>query len=292
MLPIIDIETRSKIAIISKIYNLNATEPEKSGQRDYRFFIMRGVLMAQKRMFNKSITNSSRFLMMPLGTQALYFHLGMNADDDGFCEHFTIMRMTESKPDDLKILQAKGFVHVFDERVLVIRDWHENNYLRSDRYNQSKYLEMYKSEIDSLNECLPVGIPDVNQWDTQIRLDKISIDKNSKDKISKDNPASGDTKAGKTRKLTDEQITHRNAIIDLIKNKYKENTKNGDEYNIDGREGRAIKDLIKFPMKDIERKLKELVYRSKDKPEYFWISASCLMSNWNKLSEVKDRYDN
>jgi hypothetical protein len=179
MLPIIDIDTASKIAIISKIHYSEATRPEQSGQRNSGFFIYRRVLMAQKRMFNKSITNSSRFLMMPIGTQALYFHLGMNADDDGFCEHFTIMRMTESKPDDLKILQAKGFVHVFDERVLVIRDWHENNYLRSDRYNQSKYLEMYKSEIESLNECLPVGVPDVNQWDTQIRLDKIRLDKNS-----------------------------------------------------------------------------------------------------------------
>jgi hypothetical protein len=73
-------------------------------------------------MFSKTITNSSQFLMMPQSSQNLYFHLGMNSDDDGFCEHFTVMRMTDSKPDDLKILQAKGFVHVFDDRVLVIRD--------------------------------------------------------------------------------------------------------------------------------------------------------------------------
>ena len=76
--------------------------------------------MAAKRMFSKSITNSSLFLMMPQSSQNLYFHLGMNADDDGFCEHFTIMRMTESKPDDLKILQAKNFVYVFDDKVLII----------------------------------------------------------------------------------------------------------------------------------------------------------------------------
>jgi hypothetical protein len=83
--------------------------------------------MAQRRMFSKSITNSSRFLMMPESSQNLYFHLGMNADDDGFCEHFAVMRMVGSKPDDLKILHAKGFVNVFDDHVLVIMDWKENN---------------------------------------------------------------------------------------------------------------------------------------------------------------------
>lgn len=124
--------------------------------------------MAQRRMFSKTITNSSQFLMMPQSSQNLYFHLGMNADDDGFCEHFTIMRMTESKPDDLKILQAKNFISVFDDRVLVIIDWKENNYLRSDRYTPSKYLEVYKQELLDLS----LGIPTVSKMATQDRLGK------------------------------------------------------------------------------------------------------------------------
>lgn len=124
--------------------------------------------MAQRRMFSKSITNSSQFLMMPQSSQNLYFHLGMNADDDGFCEHFSIMRMTDSKPDDLKILQAKSFVNVFDDKVLVVIDWKENNYLRSDRYTPSKYLEVYKKEIKRLSS----GIPKVDNVATQVRLGK------------------------------------------------------------------------------------------------------------------------
>lgn len=107
-------------------------------------------------MFSKTITNSSQFLMMPQSSQNLYFHLGMNADDDGFCEHFALMRMTDSKPDDLKILQAKGFVSVFDDKVLVITDWKENNYLRADRYTASKYLEVYKEEMARLSSGIPV----------------------------------------------------------------------------------------------------------------------------------------
>ena len=103
--------------------------------------------MATRRMFSKTITSSSAFLMMPNSSQNLYFQLGMNADDDGFCEHFSIMRMIEAKPDDLKILQAKGFVQVFDDKVLVITQWKENNYIQKDRYTPSKYLQIYKEEI-------------------------------------------------------------------------------------------------------------------------------------------------
>ena len=142
---------------------------------------IRSYNMANRRMFSKTITSSSRFLMMPSSSQNLYFQLGMNADDDGFCEHFTIMRMIEAKPDDLKILHAKGFVQVFDDRVLVIMDWKENNYLRNDRYTPSKYLEIYKNDIKSLSS----GIPDGYQMDTQVRLGKVRLGKVSKEK--KDN---------------------------------------------------------------------------------------------------------
>jgi hypothetical protein len=143
--------------------------------------------MAQKRMFSKTITSSSRFLMMPHSTQNLYFHLGMNADDDGFCEHFTVMRMTESKPDDLKILQVKDFVHVFDERVLVILDWKENNLIRLDRYTASKYLEIYKYELSQIehgNLMATNGIPDDNQWLPQVRLGKVRLGKVRLGKVS------------------------------------------------------------------------------------------------------------
>ena len=40
--------------------------------------------MAERRMFSKTVIDSDVFSDMPLTTQALYFHLGMRADDDGF----------------------------------------------------------------------------------------------------------------------------------------------------------------------------------------------------------------
>jgi len=137
--------------------------------------------MAQRRMFSKVITNSSRFLMMPQSAQNLYFHLGMNADDDGFCEHFTIMRMTESKPDDLRILQSKEFVKIFDDKVLIVLNWKENNYVRSDRYTPSRYLKIYKEELELLSG-IPIGIPNDNQRLTQDRIGKDRIGKDNTDK--------------------------------------------------------------------------------------------------------------
>jgi uncharacterized phage protein (TIGR02220 family) len=120
-------------------------------------------------MFSKTITNSSEFLMMPDSAQNLYFHLGMNADDDGYCEHFTIMRMTDSKPDNLKILAAKKFVYVFDDKVLIITDWKENNLIRSDRYNPSKYKEIYSG--------IPNGNQRYDEREPQVRLGKVRLGK-------------------------------------------------------------------------------------------------------------------
>jgi len=140
--------------------------------------------MAQRRMFTKAITNSSEFLMMPPTAQLLYIHFGMNADDDGFCEHFSIMRMTDSKPDDLRILQARKFVRVFDDKVLVITDWKENNYIQKDRYTPSKYLKVYKEELKQLGSSVNTGesgdcTQDVYNMDTQVRLGKVRVGKNT-----------------------------------------------------------------------------------------------------------------
>lgn len=67
--------------------------------------------MAVKRMFSKKIIDSDAFLEMPLTTQALYFHLNMRADDDGFIGNpKTIQRLIRASEDDLKLLIVKGFL--------------------------------------------------------------------------------------------------------------------------------------------------------------------------------------
>lgn len=124
-------------------------------------------------MFDKTITNSDDFLEMPMSSQVLYFHLSMNADDDGFINNWkSIMRMAGTKEDDLKVLIAKQFIIPFDSGVIVIKHWRINNYLRSDRYVETKYKEE-KSKL-ALDDSL------VYQLDTsgQPRIDKNRIDNN------------------------------------------------------------------------------------------------------------------
>lgn len=129
-------------------------------------------------MFNKSITNSSKFLKMPMSSRLLYYDLGMNADDDGFVEHFMVLRMTGASQQDLGVLELNGLVKVFDDNVLWIKDWKDNNYIQKDRYQPSKYLAIYN--LDTL--C----IQNVYTGKDSIELDKNSIEyKKNKKKFNK-----------------------------------------------------------------------------------------------------------
>ena len=134
--------------------------------------------MAERRMFAKTIIDSDAFLDMPMSTQALYFHLSMRADDDGFINNpKKIQRMIGATEDDLKLLIAKNFIIVFESGVIVIKHWKIHNYIRNDRYKPTVYQE----EKDQLelkdNGAYTLGIPNGYQMETQVRLGKDSIGK-------------------------------------------------------------------------------------------------------------------
>ena len=152
--------------------------------------------MAERRMFAKTIIDSDAFVDMPTSARLLYFDLGMRGDDDGFINApKKIMRMTGASDDDMKLLIAKKFVIPFENGVVVIKHWKIHNYIRSDRYVETKYKE--QKALLSLDEnnsytldtpCLPDGIPSDNQavdgGYTQVRLGKDSIGKDSIDKTT------------------------------------------------------------------------------------------------------------
>lgn len=95
--------------------------------------------MAQKRMFDKGLLETDAFMDMPMPTKALYFLLGMEADDEGFVSPTRVMRIYGGNADDLKVLIAKNFVIQFESGVIVITDWHENNWLDTRRIKETKY---------------------------------------------------------------------------------------------------------------------------------------------------------
>jgi hypothetical protein len=156
--------------------------------------------MAERRMFSKQIIDSDAFLDMSLSTQALYFHLSMRADDDGFINNpKKILRMIGGSDDELKMLLAKKFIITFESGVIVIKHWKMHNYIRNDRYIPTVYSEelsrltLKDNKSYSLNIS---GIPYVNQTDTksislvdnldtQVRLGKDRSDKDSIDSTDK-----------------------------------------------------------------------------------------------------------
>lgn len=146
--------------------------------------------MAQRRMFSRKITETDHFLEMPLSSQALYFHLNMGADDEGFIDKAkTIQRTIGASDDDMKLLIAKGFLIPFESGVVVIRHWRIHNYIQADRFqatihqNEKEQLEFDKLKIASikpLNQC----IQNVYKMDTQVRLGEDSLDKDRLDKVN------------------------------------------------------------------------------------------------------------
>ncbi len=98
--------------------------------------------MAQRRMFSPQITESDAFIEMPLSSQALYFHLCMNADDDGFIKNpKSIQRLVGGKDKDYKTLADKRFIFCFPSGVSVIKHWRMHNLLRKDRYKETVYVD-------------------------------------------------------------------------------------------------------------------------------------------------------
>ena len=152
--------------------------------------------MAERRMMSKSIIKSDTFLDMPATTQNLYFHMLLDADDDGFINApKSIMRMIGAKDDDMKVLSAKQFVIPFESGVVVIKDWKIHNYIQNDRYKPSTLperdlLNIQKDKTYTLKS-------DVSRMDTECiqtvsigkdRLGKVRLGKDriGKDRVGKD----------------------------------------------------------------------------------------------------------
>ncbi len=171
--------------------------------------------MADRRMFSKTIIDSDTFLDMPLSAQALYFHLSMRADDDGFINNpKKIQRMIGASDDDCRLLIMKQLIIAFDSGVIVIKHWRLHNYIQKDRYkptlyqNEKSTLELDESKV--YTKC----IQDVSNMDTQVRLGKVRL---GKVKESEDKPHSPKKTYGKFKKvfLTDDEY---NLLIEQFGN--------------------------------------------------------------------------
>lgn len=161
--------------------------------------------MGNRRMISKTVTQTQRFLRLPLEAQALYFHLIQNCDDDGVVEAFPIIRMIGASEDNLGLLVIKQFVKPLnDEMVYFVVDFHEQNTVRRDRYTPSIYKDLLEQNAENLitDSDDTTGLPVVNQTATT-----------GKPNISKDNISKGKVSKGSSKETQEEKTTTTTAPI-------------------------------------------------------------------------------
>lgn len=136
--------------------------------------------MAERRMFARAIIDSDAFLDMPLSTQALYFHLSMNADDEGFVGNpKKIQKMIGARDDDYQILVSKRFILAFPSGIIVIKHWKINNYIQADRFKATTYVEEKATLTLDLKKAYVERIQNVSKMYAQYRIGKDSIGEDS-----------------------------------------------------------------------------------------------------------------
>lgn len=161
--------------------------------------------MGNRRMISKTVTQTHRFLRLPLEAQALYFHLIQNCDDDGVVEAFPILRMIGASEDNLGLLVVKRFVKPLNEEmVYFVVDFHEQNTVRKDRYTPSIYKDLLEQNAEKLitDSDDTTGKPLVNQTETT-----------GKPNISKDNISKGKVSKGSSKETQEEKTTTTTAPI-------------------------------------------------------------------------------
>lgn len=141
--------------------------------------------MADRRMFTKKVTDDDNFMALSSSAQALYLHLSMSADDDGFCNQVSIsMFKAHASVQDLQALLEKRYIYQFENGVIVIKHWRMANALRKDRYTPTAFQEEL-SHLDIKDNGSYTWLPDGCQMVAN-RLPQDSIDKDRIEEVSLD----------------------------------------------------------------------------------------------------------
>ncbi len=188
--------------------------------------------MAERRMFHSAVVESDAFLDMSAGAQALYFHLGMHADDDGFVNGpRQIARKLRRPPRELQQLADNGFLLKFDG-IMLIRHWMVGNSLRLDRMKPLNYPQLAEKIYitanreyttqggDGLENLLEMRErklatkcqPKVREG--KVKEDKINKDKVVEDKITEDKTADAVSDPGSAAAAAD-----RDTVLNFMKGK-------------------------------------------------------------------------
>lgn len=190
--------------------------------------------MAERRMFTKKVTDDDNFMSLSASAQALYLHLSMSADDDGFCNQVSLaMFKAHASIQDLEALLCKRYIYQFENGVIVIKHWRMANALRKDRYTPTAFQEelkqlkikdngSYTLDNSGSNAWLPNGCQAVATDKDRIGKDSIGEDRTGKDREGVEGVNPSDVldayllycpSLPKPQKLTDKRKGHIRALL-------------------------------------------------------------------------------
>ena len=100
--------------------------------------------MGDRRMLTRKVTDDDHFMSLSASAQALYLHLSMSADDDGFCNQVALcMFKAHASVGDLESLLTLRYLYQFESGVIVIKHWRMANALRKDRYTPTVWQKEF-----------------------------------------------------------------------------------------------------------------------------------------------------
>ena len=229
-------------------------------------------------MFTVKIVESDAFLDMPLSAQALYVHLNMNADDDGFVNNpKMITRLIGAKNDDLQVLIDKAFILMFPSGVAVIKGWLMNNIIKNERKHPTSYQEELSQLVVKDNRSY-TWKQNGNGTETERKqngnnllrsIDKDSLDKNSIDKNNTFAPTSNDIDA------MEKEIF---AELPLLNNQfYKIYTEDVSHYK------------EQFPAIDVEQEIRNAIAWTEANPKNRKKQGKRFLTNWLLRKQERSR---
>lgn len=235
--------------------------------------------MANKRMFSQTIIDSDLFLDMSLSAQALYFHLSLRADDEGFINSpKKIMRMIGTRDDDLKILIAKQFILPFESGVVVIKHWLIHNSIRKDRIKAT----FHKLEKEQLKVCDDIYELETNGDYCQPSNDQLEDNTQQNDRIGLglglDLDLDIDIDKKSTNKFDDDsiEIVLVKTLYNLMQNNCKSKKPNFNNW------AKEIEKMIRLDERSIEDIEKVITFSQNDR---FW------KSNIRSTAKLREKFD-
>lgn len=208
-------------------------------------------------MFDRAIIDTDRFMDLSMSAKALYFLLGMEADDEGFVSYKKVMRVHGGNEDDIKILRAKNFIIQFKSGVVVITDWNKNNWLDTRRVKNTEYQTERKMLL--LNNDKTYGLADAKHLLNQSSIEENRVEENRVDNTSP-KPEALDQKRTRVLRFTEKDMSLVEIFKSLIISNYPGWVMKGSQdvwaedinkiYRIDGRTYEQIEFMIRWTQKD------------------------------------------